>query len=39
MEEEITNEKKLEKMIGKKIDSDNLVNLELLKIIKEQGLK
>ena len=38
-EEEIKDEKKLEKMSGKKIDSDNQVNLELLKITKEQEME
>ena len=31
--------KKLEKMSGKKIDSDNQVNLELLKITKKQEME
>ena len=38
-EEEIDEEKRIEKMSGKKAKSDNLANLELLKITKEQELK
>ena len=38
-EEEINEEKRIEKMSGKKAKSDNQVNLELLKITKEQELK
>ena len=38
-EKEINEEKRIEKMSGKKAKSDNQVNLELLKITKEQELK